>query len=204
MNPTLSVEQAVKQTFARQFVATDWKLFKRMAEFYLQHAAYLRTDDVRYISQSQRLLARNSLKRLYIGIGTELLLKAAYLKHGFLINRLGRNQLNAPSFPFTAAQAMGFALSPDDTYTLGDLITSLNKVLVVNGHVVGVRGLKVAKVFRNKEGHGVLPRHDYRASHYRDVEQSLVALYQCAFGETLSLTFSIGRGEKGVWRKGVI
>lgn len=201
---TPSTEQAVKETFARQYVAGDWTLLKSIADGYLQQAVFLKTADVRYVSQALKLLARNSLKRLYIGVGTELLLKAAYLKRGFLINRLERDQPNAPRFPFTAGQARGFTLSPDETYKLDDLIRNVNKVLAGNEQAVEVRGLEIAKVFRNKEGHGVLPRQQYMASHYRDIEQSLVSLYQRAFGETLRLRFSMVQGEKGVWRKGGI
>src|SRR3989304_10460812 len=99
-----SIEQEVKQQFARVFTRQDWSLFKRMADYYLRSAVFLRTWDVKP-PKDLKLLARNCQKRLFIGIGTELLLKAIYLKHGFSINTADRNQPNAPTFPFTFRQA---------------------------------------------------------------------------------------------------
>ncbi len=198
-NAMSSIEQTVKQQFARRFVARDSNLFKSMAEFYLRHAVFLRTIDVNIAANLKRL-ARNSQKRLFIGIGTELLLKAIYLKHGFAINKLDKNQANAPDFPFTFEQAQRFRLLEDKTYMLDDLINKLQSVPPLRGLSGVSRGLKVAKVFRNKEGHTVLPRHTFVASNYRDIEASLVALYARAFGETLQVRFSVARGEKGFWK----
>lgn len=102
-----SIENGVKANFARVFVSSDWRLFKLMAEFHLDRAIHLRTADMTRIAKPWRLLARNSEKRLFIGIGTELLLKAVYLKHSFLINKPARGTGAAPPFPFSAAQAQG-------------------------------------------------------------------------------------------------
>jgi hypothetical protein len=103
------VEQVTKATFARIFVMADWHLFKAMAQFHLSRATSLRTADVAYVPQPWRLLARNAQKRLAVGIGTELLLKALYLKHGFVINKL-RQRHSVLRFPFTPAQAAGVGL----------------------------------------------------------------------------------------------
>ena len=71
-----TVEQTVKADFARVFVQADWDLFKAMAEFHLERAARLKKTDMKYVPRRWRLLARNAQKRLFIGIGTKLLLKA--------------------------------------------------------------------------------------------------------------------------------
>jgi hypothetical protein len=42
----LSLEQTVKKQFAREFHASDWRLFKSMAEFYFQRAVFLKKRDV--------------------------------------------------------------------------------------------------------------------------------------------------------------
>lgn len=198
MNTTQSVEQVVKKQFARVFVVDDWRLFKSMAEFYLRRSVFLKKADVDIVPRL-KLLARNCQKRLLIGIGTELLLKAAYLKHGFLINKFERDQTGTPAFPFTSKQAAGFRMLEDQTYMLDELINKLQSV--VQSHELGRvrRGLKIAKVFRNKEGHGVLLRHEFDASNYHDIEASLAALFAHAFGETLRVKFSIAEGEKGLW-----
>lgn len=193
-----SVEQEVKQQFARLFRRHDWALFKKMADHYFMRAVFLRTRDIK-IARELRLLARNSQKRLFIGIGTELLLKAIYLKNDCAINKQNDGQAGALSFPFTFQQAAGYTLAPDKTYMLNDLIEKL-------GHLPGIgplgrvdRGLRIAKVFRNKEGHVVLPTHKFDASNYRDIEVALMALYSRAFGEALKVRFSFAHGQQGEW-----
>lgn len=193
-----TVEQLIKAEFARVFVKSDWHFFKAMAEFYLARAATLRKADVAYVPQTWRLLARNAQKRLFIGIGVELLLKALYLKHGFAINKLPPKHPTL-KFPFTPAEAAGVALAADDTYMLGDLIDNLWKVPAVGSLGALDRGLRIAKVFRNKEGHVVLPAHKFNPQDYRDIEQSLVAVYLRGFGETLRVRFSVGK-EKAAWK----
>jgi hypothetical protein len=193
-----SVEQDVTAKFARLFTQSDWSLFKQMAEFHLKRAAHLRIADMRHVAKRRRLLARNSDKRLFIGIGTELLLKSCYLKHGFAINRPPRAG-PALSFPFTFEQARGVTLSPDATYMLNDLVQSLSKVPVIGKLGQLERGLRIAKVFRNKEGHGVLPKHTFDPQDYRDVESALAGLYSRGFGQTLRVQFSLEPNEKAVW-----
>jgi len=194
-----AVEQVTKATFARIFVKSDWHLFKAMAQFHLSRATSLRTADVAYVPQPWRLLARNAQKRLAIGIGTELLLKALYLKHGFVINK-PRQKHSVLKFPFTVAQAAGVTLANNDTYMLGELINKLSSVPAMDGLGALDRGLRIAKVFRNKEGHVVLPTHPYNAQDYPDIEQSLVEIYSRGFGETLHVKFSFRAGEKATWR----
>ncbi len=194
-----TVEDEVKQQFARLFVAKDADLFKRMADYYLRQAAFLRTRDIN-VAQDLKLLARNCQKRLFIGIGTELLLKAIYLQNGFSINRVEDGQPGAPAFPFTFDQIAGFTQAQDRTYMLHQLIDKLHLVPSVASLRGIARGLKIAKVFRNKEGHGVLPMHAFDPTNYRDIENSLIALYQRAFGQTLDIQFSIAHGEEHRWR----
>ena len=78
----MSKASEVEQQFERQFACTDWKLFKHMADANLSEAAQLKKKDMRRSAVSS-LLARNVRKRLLIGIGVELLLKAAFLKAGY-------------------------------------------------------------------------------------------------------------------------
>jgi hypothetical protein len=193
-----TVEQEIKQQFARLFVAQDASLFKRMADYYYERAAFLRNADIE-ISQSLKLLARNCQKRLFIGIGTELLLKAIYLSRGFSINKIEKGQPGAPPFPFTFQQVAGFKQANDLTYMLNELIQKLNKLLAPASLHSVTRGLQIAKVFRNKEGHVVLPTHNFDSSNYRDVEGALVTLYSLCFKETLVVRFSVASGEKADW-----
>lgn len=194
-----TVEQEIKQQFARLFVAQDASLFKRMADYYFERAAFLRNADIEIV-QTLKLLARNCQKRLFIGIGTELLLKALYLSHGFSINTIERGQPGPPLFPFTFQQLAGLKQASDQTYMLNDLIQMLHRVLPPAGLNGVTRGLQIAKVFRNKEGHVVLPTHNFDPSNYRDIENALVALYSLGFHERLHVRFSVGVGEMAAWR----
>lgn len=194
-----SVEESVKEQFSQVFKKADWPLFKTMGEVYLKQAAFLRKKHV-VAPPGLKLLARNAQKRLFIGIGVELLLKAVYLKAGYVINK--PKDPHAPlKLPFTPAQARGHQLDPADTYTLDKLIGKLLTVLsaLQNGNIV-LRGLRVAKVFRNKEGHSVTPVHLFAPSNYRDIEASLSEVYEQVFDETLAVRFSVAVGEKPVWR----
>ena len=87
-----SVEQSVKAQYATVFCGTDWPRFKRMADALLREAAFIKTSDMRFTT-SEKLLARNSRKRLLIGVGTELLLKAIYL----MSKQLGWQEAAEPS-----------------------------------------------------------------------------------------------------------
>lgn len=194
-----TVEQEIKQQFARIFVAQDASLFKRIADYYFERAAFLLNSDIQ-ISQSLKLLARNCQKRLFIGIGTELLLKAIYLSRGFSINKIQKGQINPPTFPSTFQQVSGIKQASDQTYMLSELIQKLDQILPPASLQGVTRGLLIAKVFRNKEGHVVLPTHSFDPSNYRDIEVALVTLYSSCFKETLIVHFSVASGEKPAWR----
>ena len=131
------------------------------------------------IERPLKLLARNSRKRLLIGVGVELLLQAVYLKHRYMINKPpGGSPLR---FPFSSQDASGVALQPDKTFMLNDLIQKLPKVVQLQNRDTVERGLRIAMVFRNKEGHGVTYTHQYEASNYTDIASALIALYRDAF-----------------------
>ena len=197
-----SIEQSVKSQFEKVFRAADWSRFKEMAEANLREAATLLKADMP-IADPLKLLARNSRKRLLIGVGIELLLKAIYLKQGYAINKA----INKPpkdsllKFPFLLNDINSVLLAKDRTVMLNDLIEKLHIVVVPlqNRHST-LKGLKIAKVFRNKEGHGVTRKHDFDPTNYTDIASSLIDLYRDAFGEKLSVRFSLAPGEKAVWR----
>jgi len=192
-----SIEQSIKSQFAKVFVASDWCLFKKIAESNLREAAGLLKRDMP-IETSLRLLARNARKRLLIGIGVELLLKAVYLKQGYMINKPPSG--SELKFPFSAQDAAEERLIPDQTFMLNDLVEKLPKILVMLDGKQTLKGLKIAKVFRNKEGHVITTAHIFDAANYTDIAASLSALYRDAFREKLSVRFAIAQKEKAVWR----
>jgi hypothetical protein len=199
----MSVEKNVKQQFAKIFEKSDWTLFKGIAESYLEQAARLRKKDLRRAPQNLRLLARNCQKRLFIGIAVELLLKAAYLHQGYCINVLadGHGPLD---WPYTAEQVKtrGFALNPDRTQELNECIQKFTDAVVKLGdqREAVLEGLRMAKVYRNKEGHIVAPKHDYVPSDYHKIESALILFYREAFSEALELRFSLAPKQKSIFR----
>jgi hypothetical protein len=193
-----SIEQSVKAQFAKVFQTSDWHLFKSIAEANLRDAARVKKADMP-IELSLQLLARNCRKRLLIGVGIELLLKAVYLKNGYCINK-PRDASGTLRFPFHHVHAIGTTLVDDKTFQLNELLQHLSVVLQMQNQDVTLKGLKIAKVFRNKEGHGVTASHAFDASNYRDIERSLVELYRDAFAEKLSVRFSLAPNEFALWR----
>src|SRR5258708_4675420 len=196
---TASIEQLVKAEYAKIFIPSDWSLFKRMADAHFKEAAFLKKSDMQ-VEAALKLLARNSRKRLLIGIGSELLLKAIYLKHGYCINKPKREGLLP--FPFTASDALSHktSLLEAETFNLSKLINHLFDVVQFSDRTTVLEGLKVAKVFRNKEGHVVTQIQEFNASDYRQIEASLVQLYEHAFAESLAVRFSMAPHEKPTWR----
>jgi hypothetical protein len=120
-NDMPTTEQSINAEYAKIFVASDWHLFKRMAEAQFREAAFLKKKDM-HINQVLKLLARNSRKRLLIGIGTELLLKAVYLRNGYCINE--PESKGSIAFPFTQEDASRAATSlvAAKTVMLGEMI----------------------------------------------------------------------------------
>lgn len=193
-----SLEQSVKSQFAKVFRTSDWRLFKEIAEIYFSEAAFLKKSSFN-VAKDRKLLVRNSRKRLLIGIGAELLVKAVYLRAGYCINT---PQQNKPllKLPFTATEAAETPLNPGDTYTLDKLIGQLNKILQLPDPDLVLDGLRIAKVFRNKEGHIVTSRHTFEPSSFRAIETALVHLYANAFDEQLKVRFALAPGENGAWQ----
>lgn len=193
----MSKAMEVEQQFARQFVATDWTLFKRMADANFSEAAHLRTADVR-APHVGRLRARNIRKRLLIGVGAELLLKASFLKAGFAINLPLKG--SALTFPSEFAVVGTAQLHQTKTASFKQCLDNLHKAMQPEDERATRDGLEIAQVFRNKEAHGVIERHPYHADTYRTIEASLIAVYRDAFAEDLSVTIAMTAHDKVVWR----
>lgn len=191
------IEEQVSATFSKVFSASDWRLFKRIAELNFSDAANLLMKHMD-IEESFQLLARNSRKRLLIGVGTELLLKAVYLKCGYLINKPPRK--SGLPFPFTTRDLGGIQLLADKTFMLDDLIKNLAKVAQVQNIEMVTRGLTIARIFRNKEGHGVTNRHKFDPTNYTDIAASITEMYRDVFSETLTVRFAMAPDEKPLWR----
>lgn len=107
----------------------------------------------------------------------------------------------AADFPFTPGQAdaVGVVLEPGETYMLNDLIQCLHRVPAIGALGPLEPGLRIAKVFRNKEGHVVVGTHNFEPQEYREVEKALAGIYARAFGQTLKIRISMSPNEKAAW-----
>jgi hypothetical protein len=192
----ISTEQTIKQQYAKVFRKTDWSFFKRIAEYYFKRAATLRKKDID-IDEVFKLNMRNIQKRLFLGIACELLVKSCYLKHGYVINKpIDKSKGTLINFSNIKISE----LDVNDTFTLNPLINYLNHVIVLADWPTVERGLKILKVFRNKEGHVAVMWHKYDVTNYRDIEASVIQLYQDAFNEQIDFKISIGKADKGVFK----
>lgn len=126
-----------------------------------------------------------------------MLLKAFYLKNGYCINKPKNKTTPNGVFLYKIKDIDKSDFKDDDTITFSNLMEKLYSIKDFGSdrQIIDI-GLRIAKVFRNKEGHVVVLWHDYDPQNYRDIENSLIAFYRIAFGENLKLRFSFGDGEK--------
>ena len=83
---------------------------------------------------------------------------------------------------------------------LNDLIQCFHRVPTVGALGPLEPGLRIAKVFRNKEGHVVVSAHKFDPQEYREIETALIGVYARGFGQTLKVTISMAPKEKAVWK----
>jgi hypothetical protein len=190
----MDVVNEIKSQYARLLEEKDWRQFKQIAECYLKVAARLKKKDIG--DKSNKLLLRNSQKRLYLGIGCELLIKAFYLKEGYCINKFTRGFSGDKTPTHKLSVLKKSDIDYKNTFTLDALINSLDKISNLNSHADIKRGFQIAMVFRNKEGHVTFPSHDFDEQNYRDIENSVKRFYRKAFGEKLSFRVSMKPNEK--------
>lgn len=166
-----------------------------MADHYFSVAALLRKSDIRGAG-SKKLLLRNIQKRLFIGVGAELLLKSVFLKSGFYINVPKKPKEMNETAPHIFEQHPSHLFSSSRTQSMHFLIKNLATVAQVKDDSVN-KGLRIAKVYRNKEAHVVTKSHEYVTEDYRMIEKSIITIYKEIFYQDLTLRFSIGMNEPG-------
>jgi hypothetical protein len=201
----MDIEQVIKQQFCKIFEQKDWYVFKLMADYYFKTAAEILKKDVN-IDETYKLMVRNIQKRLFIGIGGELLLKSLFLKNDFCINKVlekerrKNKELNLTKPPKFVNSPKKELLDPCDTYGFNQLIDSLSDVMKFSDEINVKKGLKIAKVFRNKEGHVVLLWHEADRQNYTDIENAVVAIYNEGFNETLEYKIAFMDGEEAIFK----
>jgi hypothetical protein len=190
------IEQEIKNQYAKFFEESDWNTFKGAAEYYLENAVRLLTSDIKYEAESLKLLRRNVQKRLFIGIACELLLKSLYLKNGYCINKPKRDRKISRRYPYRFSKIKRNDFDITNTFTFNNLMERVYNIFDFGPDKSTVdKAFRIAKVFRNKEGHIAVLRHHYQAQNYSDIEAGLTAFYKAVFSEDLRIKFSVGKGE---------
>ena len=209
----MSTESSIKMEFEKLFQQQDWELFKVGANYYLRTAAYLKINDIELTEiektavfcKDNRLLFRNIQKRLWIGIAGELLIKAHFLKSGCLINKSTDKDLNKVAFHKIGSIQSDY-LKLDDTFSFDQLISALSQLekerLKSKNHTVPLEimeGLRIAKVFRNKEAHIITDTHDYNENDYGKIEKCMKRIYNDWFDENLEFQISFSKNETAIF-----
>jgi hypothetical protein len=196
----MSLEAEIKNQYAKFFTESDSHVFKLMAEYYLQKAATLKTKDIEG-NKTFKLLFRNVQKRLFIGIGCELLLKAFFLRSGYCINSPSKGYVPQGNPPYQIKDVQSDQFDIGETLTFNKLIDHLPRTPIFANCSPDEKNrittaLKVAKVFRNKEGHVATLWHKYNATNYSDIEIGLAIFYEKAFSQKLEIQFAFEKNEK--------
>lgn len=189
----MSIEEEIKEQYSKIFRSPDSITFKLMADFYFENAAKILKKDIS-IRDPYKLMGRNIQKRLFIGIGTELLLKSLFLKNEYCINKVKKKTTPNPNKPtkFVTIKDESI-LNPSDTYTLNSLIDNLPELLSKKEFYE--KGLKISKVFRNKEGHVASLWHKADKNNYSEIEKSIIYIYKEGFDEKLNFKISFLDGD---------
>jgi hypothetical protein len=195
----MEIENIIKKQFTKIFTKSDWYFFKITADYYFKTAASLLKSDIKIIN-SYKLWVRNIQKRLFLGIACELLLKAIYLKNGYYINLPQKNNKFSEKPPYKISKYSNHQFNPKDTYKLNFLIDNLKKVIPTLDNQKTIQGLKIAKVFRNKEGHIVTLTHDFDPNNYIKIEDSIKNIYEVAFNQILQYQISFKKKQKAKFK----
>jgi len=195
----MDVVNKIKSQYSRVLTKNDWQHLQSVAEYYLLVSAKLKKKNIR-IKQNQ-LLLRNAQKRLFLGIGCELLLKSFYLKNGYCVNKV-KNSIDKYQVPVHKLSNLNQAdINEKDTFTFNSLIDSLQKLKKLSSHKKIKEGFQIAMTFRNKEGHISFPSHEFDSEDYKSVSDAVEHFYSEAFNEKITFNISMKPNEKGYFKK---
>lgn len=185
-----TTESLVKRQYVKIARKKDWKLYKEAADYYLKTASYVMEKN---ILADKKLLFRNITKRLYLGIGSELLLKSLYLKKGYHLN-LPNSNSGIRSRINLRNKLKDFQLNKSEQTNFASLIDFIHN-LILNDYDLIKKGLNISKVFRNKEAHSIFMWHSKGRASYDHIEMALVLVYLHGFNENLEIKISYLKGE---------
>lgn len=189
-----SIAKSIEPQYSKIFKQSDWKTFKFVAEYYFKNAVHILKKDVD-VPDNLKLWVRNIQKRLFIGIGCELLLKSLYLKNGYCINRIKKKN----NFPCKIQTLKKADIQENRTVVMFPLINNLDKIHNFIQIDEIIKGLSIARAFRNKEGHIVTLWHKFNEQNYADIEKALIYIYKEEFNQKLEINISFKKDEIGIF-----
>lgn len=190
----------VKDQYARILKPKDCILLKESGEYYLKTAARLKKQDIRWGNKKLALLLRNTQKRLFLGIGCELILKSFYLREKRCINKLLPTYSGKKTPTHLFSDLSMDDINANDTFTMNSLIDNLGKVYSFQKLKEIKRGFQIAMAFRNKEGHISFPVHEFDPTNYEDIARALQCFYHEAFWENLQFKISMKPYERWIFK----
>jgi len=118
----------------------------------------------------------------------------------YCINKVKKKKTPNPNKPtkFSTIANLNI-LNPADTYTLNSLIDNVSEIINSSNHSDFEKGLKMAKVFRNKEGHVAVLWHKADRQNYTDIENCITEIYDNGFDEKLNFKISFLDGESAIF-----
>ena len=117
------------------------------------------------------------------------------IKHPIIINRTEKNRL----IKFEDNEESNL-IDKTETFTMNLQIQNFNKIVDFEDWKTIEKGLNIAKVFRNKEGHVVSLYHDYDNTNYSDIEYSIISIYKKIFNRKLEFKISMETNDNGLFR----
>ena len=189
-----NLEPTIKSQYAKFFESHDWYVFKQLAEHYLKIAVFLKKNNID-AEEAYKLWFRNVHKRLFIGLGCELLLKSHYLQSGYGINKPKKGEWHL----YRIQDVNSNDYRRDDTYSMGFLIDQWKNGPSFKKQNIIEQGFRIAKVFRNKEGHIAVYWHNFDPSNYSDIEKSLMLFYEEAYSQKLNIQFFFEKNEEPIF-----
>ncbi|MDO8511421.1 MAG: hypothetical protein Q7S55_04620 [Nanoarchaeota archaeon] len=192
----------LKERFSKVYLQKDYPLFKKNADRFLDFFRALQSKDVIDLDKNFDGYINDGLKsRVFLGIAVELILKAAYLKNGYLINSVkDKKEDNFPkgiSKPYKINEVPDKNIKLKNTVSLSYLLDNLHlffKEIDYKEYITYVKkGIEIAKIWRDKEMHVGGGYHLENGNDIIDVGRSLFNIYKIIFNEDLKPLLPSGR-----------
>jgi hypothetical protein len=194
-----------RKRFSKSYVESDYRAFKEKAEHFFSLFKDLQEESI-VNEQIWDYFKSQKRARIFLGIGCELLLKAIYLKNGYLINRVkdDKNQkklceiwrfkisyIEKPKYnlniPYKISETPKELIEEERTSDYNYFLDHLHDLFPNMNHKEFItfvkKGFFIASLWRNKESHTDASRHIETGTDMIDIHSSLIITYKIFFNE---------------------